>query len=59
MPVTVLEPEGLELRRVEGYAEKELSKYPVDSRLQFVRYGFVRVDYVGGDGGYRVVLTHR
>ena len=59
VPVTVLEPEGLELRRVEGYAEGEISRYPVDSRLQFVRYGFVRVDRVEGDGGYRVILTHR
>ncbi len=59
IPVTVLEPEGLELKKVEGYAEKELSKYPIDSRLQFIRYGFVRVDSIGDGGEYTAILAHR
>ena len=54
----VLEPEGLELKRVEGLAEREITRYRVDSRLQFVRYGFVRVDRAV-PSEYTVILTHR
>jgi glutamyl-tRNA synthetase len=53
----VLEPEGLELKRIEGLAEGELRRYGVDSRLQFVRFGFVRVDSAGDE--YTLILTHR
>ncbi|MCE4627748.1 MAG: glutamate--tRNA ligase [Desulfurococcales archaeon] len=42
----VLVPEGLELKKVGGYAEAALREYGVDSRLQFVRFGFVRIDSV-------------
>ncbi|GBF08338.1 glutamyl-tRNA synthetase [Aeropyrum pernix] len=56
--VEVLEPVELELRRRQGYAEDAIRGYGVDSHLQFVRYGFVRVDSVE-DGVYRVIYTHK
>ncbi len=56
--VEVLEPVELELKKHRGYAEEALRSYSVDSRLQFVRYGFVRVDSVD-DGVYKVIYTHR
>ena len=52
----VLLPKGLELERIEGYSEPALARYRVDDRLQFVRYGFVRVDTAGEE--YTVVYTH-
>ncbi len=52
----VLKPTGLELEVDEGLAEAALRDYSVDSRLQFVRYGFVRVDSVGGE--YTLIYTH-
>ena len=52
----VLKPSGLELEVEEGLAEQALRDYSVDSRLQFVRYGFVRVDRAGGE--YTLIYTH-
>ncbi|GAB6148453.1 glutamate--tRNA ligase [Stetteria hydrogenophila] len=56
--VTVLIPEGLELKTVEGYAEPHLERYRVDSILQFVRFGFVRVDEAA-KGSYKVIFAHK
>ncbi len=44
VPTTVLIPEGLELREDKGYAESAILRYKVDDKLQFMRYGFVRID---------------
>ena len=53
----VLEPDGLDLRVLEGIAESELRNYGVDSRLQLIRYGFVRLDSTGEKP--TAILTHR
>jgi glutamyl-tRNA synthetase len=45
-------PKSLEM--VSGYAESHISKLRVDDRVQFVRFGFCRVDSAGV-----AVLTHR
>ena len=55
--LTVYEPRGLEMVRVDGYAEGILRRYGVDSRLQLVRFGFVRIDRVKPDG-YEAFLIH-
>jgi len=55
--LTVYEPRGLELAKIEGYAEGALRMYGVDSRLQLVRFGFIRVDRVKPDG-YEAFLIH-
>ena len=57
VPVRVLEPVELELREHRGYAEPEIGRYKVDSRLQFVRFGFVRIDSVGEEG-VTAIYTH-
>lgn len=44
--LTVYVPEGLSLKKVRGLAEKTIEQYPVDSRLQLIRFGFVRIDRV-------------
>ncbi len=56
--VVVLEPRGLELVKIEGYAEPYMREYKRDSVLQFVRFGFVRVDDVGKDS-YTVIFAHK
>ncbi|MCE4624507.1 MAG: glutamate--tRNA ligase [Desulfurococcales archaeon] len=58
--VKVLIPEGLELKVKEGLAEPALLEYSVDDRLQFMRYGFVRIDKIGEKNGkiYNVIYTH-
>lgn len=48
-------PEGLSLKRVRGLAERAIRQYPVDSRLQLIRFGFVRVDKTEP---YEVIYTH-
>jgi len=55
--VTVLEPRGLELVEHRGYAEPAIKGYDVDSRLQFVRFGFVRIDSAGGEPV--AIYTHK
>ncbi len=55
--VRVLKPVGLELEVEEGYAEPALGEYKPDSRLQFIRYGFVRVDEAGDV--YTVIYSHQ
>ncbi|MEB3780217.1 MAG: glutamate--tRNA ligase [Desulfurococcales archaeon] len=55
--VYVIKPHGLDLEVVEGIAEDTLREYGVDDRLQFIRYGFVRVDEVETDR-VKVVFTH-
>ena len=58
IPVIVYEPEGLEMKVYEGYAEPSLKRYSVGDRLQFMRFGFVRID--GAEGGtFKAFLTHR
>ena len=52
----VLVPEGLELRKVEGYSEAAIREYGVDSRLQFIRFGFVRIDSV--KSGITAIFAH-
>ncbi len=55
--VDVIKPRGLDLDVIHGVAEKALVEYDVDARLQFIRYGFVRVDSVEKDR-IKVVYTH-
>ena len=43
----VWEPVELDFKVYKGYAEKALREYSVDSRLQLIRFGFVRIDKVG------------
>jgi len=50
VPVTVLEPVELELVEHRGYAEPALRDYGVDSHLQFIRFGFVRIDQATSEG---------
>jgi glutamyl-tRNA synthetase len=57
VPVTVLEPVELELVEHRGYAEPAIREYGVDSRLQFIRFGFVRIDQVSGEGVV-AIYTH-
>ncbi len=47
VPVKVLEPQGLELIVHNGYAEPAIRGYSVDSKLQFIRFGFIRIDEPG------------
>ncbi len=54
----VLEPEGLEFHEYKGLVESAISEYKVDSRLQLMRFGFVRIDEEE-DGIYKAFLTHR
>lgn len=56
--LAVYKPEGLEMKKIEGYAESALKMYGVDSKLQLVRFGFIRVDKVEADGSYRAFLIH-
>ncbi len=56
--VDVLIPKELELIIVNGYAEPALKEYKVDSKLQFLRYGFVRVDNINGEK-YVVIYSHK
>jgi glutamyl-tRNA synthetase len=56
--VRVLKPQGLELEERVGLAEKAIEAYRVGDTLQFVRYGFVRVDAKEGSGGVTVIYTH-
>ena len=53
----VLEPVELSLKSRSGYSEGSIRGYGVDSRLQFVRFGFVRVDSAGEE--YTVIYTHK
>ncbi len=55
--VRVLEPQGLELVEHRGYAEPAIRGYVVDSRLQFVRFGFVRIDEAGDEPV--AIYTHK
>ena len=57
VPVRVLEPRGLDLIEHRGLAEPAMRRYKVDDRLQFMRFGFVRVDEAGD--GYTVIFTHK
>jgi len=52
----VLEPDGLEFRVYQGRAERAIREYTVDSRLQLVRFGFVRIDEAGDE--YKAFYTH-
>ncbi|MEB3860573.1 MAG: glutamate--tRNA ligase, partial [Desulfurococcales archaeon] len=57
--VKVLKPRGLELEEVTGLAEPAIKGYSEGSTLQFVRYGFVRVDRTGKAGDpVTVIYTH-
>ncbi len=56
VPLTVLEPDGLEFKVYRGAAEPALREYGVDARLQLVRFGFVRIDSVGEE--YTAFYTH-
>jgi len=56
VPLTVLEPDGLEFKIYRGRAEAVLREYGVDARLQLVRFGFVRIDEAGDE--YKAFYTH-
>ena len=55
-PVRVLKPEGLELAESRGVAEEAIRSYKVGDTLQFVRYGFVRIDSIGDE--ITAIYTH-
>ena len=57
IPVTVYKPEGLELESDRGYAELGITNYRVDDKLQFIRYGFVRIDSKDNDE-VKVIFAH-
>ncbi len=56
--LVVYKPEGLEMKKIEGYAENTLRMYSVDSKLQLIRFGFIRIDRVEADGSYKAFLIH-
>ncbi|MEN2999622.1 MAG: glutamate--tRNA ligase [Acidilobaceae archaeon] len=49
-------PQGLELKRLHAVAERALREYGPDSRLQLIRFGFVRVERAGES--YDLIFTH-
>ncbi len=53
----VLEPKGLDLVLHEGYVEKAVTEYSADSRLQLIRFGFVRIDKTS-ENEYVAIFTH-
>ncbi len=53
----VLEPDGLEFRVYEGLVEPAIREYSVDSRLQLIRFGFVRIDKI--DDEILAIFSHR
>ena len=57
VPVRVYKPVGLEFEVDEGVAEPGLRNYGVDDRLQFIRYGFIRIDSIG-EQRVDVVFSH-
>jgi len=58
VPLEVYEPVELEFREYKGYAEPALREYKPDSRLQLIRFGFIRIDEAG-KGPVKAFLTHR
>lgn len=52
----VYEPVELSFKVYMGYAEPALREYGRDSRLQLVRFGFIRIDEAGDT--YRAIYTH-
>jgi glutamyl-tRNA synthetase len=56
--LTIYKPEGLEMKKIEGYAENTLKAYKVDSKLQLIRFGFIRIDGIEEDGSYKAFLIH-
>jgi glutamyl-tRNA synthetase len=56
--LTIYKPEGLEMKKIEGYAENTLKAYKVDSKLQLIRFGFIRIDEIEEDGSYKAFLIH-
>jgi glutamyl-tRNA synthetase len=57
IPVTVYKPEGLELKLTQGYAEMGIENYDVNDKLQFIRFGFVRIDDKTS-GEVKVIFAH-
>jgi len=57
IPVILYKPDGLELKSINGYAELGITDYNVDDKLQFIRYGFVRIDSKNSDE-IRVIFAH-
>ncbi len=61
--VEVLMPEGLELQRIVGLSEPAISEVPSGERLQFVRFGFVKVDKIdrlsNGRARIKVIYMHQ
>ncbi|MCE4614924.1 MAG: glutamate--tRNA ligase [Desulfurococcales archaeon] len=55
--VSVYKPSGLEFLVQKGYSEPGILEYKVDDKLQFIRYGFVRVDKIT-DELVRVIFSH-
>ena len=55
--VSVYRPSGLDLLVQKGYSEPGILDYKVDDKLQFVRYGFVRVDQIT-NGEIKVIFAH-
>ncbi len=45
--VIVYKPNGLEIEKYEGFAEKSLENEPVGTVVQFERFGFVRIEEKG------------
>jgi glutamyl-tRNA synthetase len=55
--VSVYKPSGLELLIQEGMAEEGILNYNVDDKLQFIRFGFVRIDDKTS-GEVKVIFAH-
>lgn len=55
----ILEPKGLDLVEHKGFVESAIRSYNIDSRLQLLRFGFVRIDKTGdADKEYIAIFTH-
>ncbi|MGQ9496118.1 MAG: hypothetical protein ACUVRY_07680 [Thermoanaerobaculaceae bacterium] len=55
--LAIYKPQELDMKEIRGYAENSLKMYGVDSRLQLIRFGFIRVDEVSEEE-YRAFLIH-
>jgi glutamyl-tRNA synthetase len=64
--VDILVPDGLNLTRISGYSESAITNYRIDDKLQFVRFGFIRIDKIvreniegaGKNYRYTVIFAH-
>jgi glutamyl-tRNA synthetase len=58
LKMRVYEPKELDLIVHEGYVEESIRNYGPDSRLQLIRFGFVRIDRALEDT-YIAIFTHQ